>query len=87
MLVTEKFGKEPPRDKRDPFLGRCELKRFPQFDLNVNLRGSREGKQTTRKEQQMQHKYRPLQNSLDLQVFLQIFLQIADLAQNLNNLV
>lgn len=60
---------------------------FSQFDPNVNLRGSREGKQTTRKEQQMQHKYRPLQNSLDLQVFLQIFLQIADLAQNLNNLV
>lgn len=56
---------------------------FSQFDPNVNLRGSREGKQTTRKEQQMQHKYRPLQNSLDLQIFL----QIADLAQNLNNLV
>lgn len=56
---------------------------FSQFDPNVNLRGSREGKQTTRKEQQIQHKYRPLQNSLDLQIFL----QIADLAQNLNNFI
>lgn len=57
---------------------------FSQFDPNVNLRGSREGKQTEADaEQQMQHKYRPLQNSLDLQIFL----QIADLAQNLYNFV